>query len=70
MSPLTQKGADMNDMKKFLEENESFREYVAKNMDTYDRTLDEILASPITQNYYESLQPGGCNYKPEQEGGN
>ena len=48
-------------MKKFLTTSEDFRNYVAKNMDTYDRTLEQELQSPITQNYYESLQPGGCN---------
>ena len=55
----------LEEMKQFLTISEDFRNYVAKNMDTYDRTLEQELQSPITQNYYESLQRGGCNYREE-----
>lgn len=55
----------LEEMKQFLTTSEDFRNYVAKNMDAYDRTLDEELQSPITQNYYKSLQKGGCNYREE-----
>lgn len=58
---------NINKMKQFLTTSEDFRNYVAKNMDTYDRTLEQELQSPITQNYYKSLQPGGCNYKEVQK---
>lgn len=55
----------INKMKEYLTTSENFQDYVAKNMDTYDRTLDQELQSPITQNYYKSLQKGGCNYREE-----
>ena len=53
----------IKEIKQFLATNEAFREYVAKNMDTYNRSLNDELTSPITQEYYRSLQPDGCNYK-------
>lgn len=57
----------MNDsidkMKEFLTTSENFKNYVTKNMNTYNHTLEQELQSPITQDYYKSLQPGGYNYK-------
>ena len=57
---------DIYNMKQFIEQNEQFKEFVHKNMLSYNRTLEEELSSPITRNYYESLQPDGCNYRREE----
>ena len=38
-----------------------FKRYVDANMKTYGRSLAAELASPITREYYRSLQKGGCN---------
>ena len=53
---------DIAAMQHFAQTNEDFKTYIEKNMQTYNRTLSEELQSPITQNYYESLQVGGCNH--------
>ena len=48
-------------MKRFYLTNYDFQIYCNKNMQTYTRSLDTEMASPITQEYYKSLQKGGCN---------
>lgn len=48
-------------MKRFYLINYDFQVYVNKNCQTYGRTLDQELKSPITREYYKSLQKGGCN---------
>lgn len=50
---------------RFYLENHDFQVYVNKNIQTYGRTLDQELQNPITQEYYLSLQKGGCNAKSE-----
>ena len=57
----------MNDM---LEEmiraytrNKSFKRYVDACMESYDMALDTVLQSPITEEYYKSIQQGGYNWK-------
>ena len=54
---------DLAQMTQFYMENEKFRDYVNKNATTYNKTHNEILASPITQEYYKSLLAGGCNHE-------
>ena len=49
------------EMLEFYENNADFKKYVDANRRTYNRTLAQELASPITQEYYKSLQKGGCN---------
>ena len=49
------------EMDKFMDNNEVFRDYVLSNMRTYNKKCADILKSPITQEYYRSLQKGGCN---------
>ena len=41
--------------------NSDFERYVDRNAKTYNKTLKEVLQSPITEEYYKSLQKGGCN---------
>ena len=53
-------------MKRFYLVNHDFQIYVNKNCQTYNRTLDEELKSPITREYYLSLQKGGCNEKRDR----
>lgn len=48
-------------MKRFYLTEYDFQLYVNKDCQTYGRTLDEELASPITVEYYRSLLKGGCN---------
>ncbi len=43
------------------EMNDDFKRYVDACCVTYGKSLDEILESPITKEYYLSMQKGGCN---------
>jgi len=52
---------DRERMKRFYLTNHDFQVYVNKNCQTYKRTLDQELQSPITFEYYKSMQKGGCN---------
>ena len=45
----------------FYLSNHDFELYVNNNCRTYHRTRDEELQSPITIEYYRSMQRGGCN---------
>jgi len=51
------------DVYNFYENDPDFREYCHKQMEVYRKKLTDVLISPITEEYYKSLQPGGCNYK-------
>ena len=51
----------MNDIEKFYLEDHDFQIYVNKDCQSYKRSLDEELESPITKEYYKTLQKGGCN---------
>ena len=42
--------------------NDDFTRYVDRNARTYNKTLKEVLQSPITEAYYKSLKKGGCNH--------
>ena len=42
-------------------EDGDFKRFVDKCSVSYGKSLDEILDSPITWEYYISLQKGGCN---------
>ena len=57
---------DRERMKRFYITNYDFQIYCNKNMQTYERTLDEEMANPITREYYKSLIKGGCNAKREK----
>ena len=49
------------DMLDFYQLNDDFKRYVDACCVTYGKSLDEILESPITKEYYLSMQKGGCN---------
>ena len=51
----------MDDIGKFYLEDHDFQVYVNKDCQAYDRTLEKELISPITIEYYKSLQKGGYN---------
>lgn len=55
-------------MKRFYLTNYDFQIYCNKNMQRYDRSLDAEMASPITREYYLSLQKGGYNAKRTDRG--
>ena len=57
---------DRERMKRFYITNYDFQIYCNKNMQTYERTLDEEMANPIKREYYKSLIKGGCNAKREK----
>ena len=57
---------DRERMKRFYLANYDFQIYVNKNCQTYKRTLDQELQSPITYEYYKSMQKGGCNERHER----
>ena len=46
----------IDEMKEYLITNEDFQDYVAKDMEQYNRTLIATLTSPITQEYYKQLK--------------
>lgn len=55
--------------KVFYEKNTDFKNYVDKCVSTYNKTLDEVFQSPITEAYKLSLMDGGCNAKNSREEG-
>lgn len=54
---------DREKMKHFYLTDYDFQLFCNKNMQSYGRSLDQEMANPITQEYYKSLQRGGCNAK-------
>ena len=52
-------------MKRFYLTDYDFQIFCNKNMQVYDRTLEEEMNNPITLEYYRSLQKGGCNAKQD-----
>ena len=50
-----------NKMRDAYYTNKDFRWYVDRVADTYGKTPAEVLYSPVTKEYYISLQKGGCN---------
>lgn len=57
-------------IKRFYLTNHDFQIFVNKGCQVYHRNLDEMLADPITQEYYKSLIKGGCNAKQDDRGQN
>ena len=55
-----------DDMREAYYHNDDFRWYVDRIADTYKKTPTEVLYSPITREYYLSLQKGGCNERRER----
>ena len=60
---------DLSESKSFYKNNPDFKCYVDKDIKMYNRTLDEALLSPITENYRKSLMDGGCNAKKKRKEG-
>ncbi len=56
---------NFSDIMRFYLEDYDFQTFVNKNIQTYNKTLDYMLHTPTTIEYYKSLQKGGCNAKPE-----
>ena len=50
-------------MKHFYLTDHDFNVYCNKNMQTYNRSLEDEMNNPITLEYYRSMQRGGCNAK-------
>lgn len=48
--------------------NYDFQVYVNKCCQSYHKSPEYIMASPVTVAYCESLQEGGCNAKREDRG--
>lgn len=46
-------------------DNEDFKRFVDKCSISYGKSLDDVLDSPITWEYYMSLQKGGCNERKD-----
>ena len=55
-----------SDIMRFYLENYDFQLFVNKNIQTYGKTLDYMLHTPTTIEYYKSLIDGGCNYREEK----
>ena len=53
-------------MKHYYLTDHDFQTYVNRNCQTYHRCLDDELQSPITIEYYRSLQKGGCNARRDK----
>ena len=45
----------MSELKSFYNTNADFKEYVDKIMSAYGWSLEKVLQSPITKNYYQYL---------------
>ena len=45
----------------FYYKDADFKRYVDAEMSSYGKVLGRVLCSPITYEYYLSLQKGGCN---------
>lgn len=61
------KKADVYDrMRDAYYTDEDFKWYVNQVANTYGKTPCEVLYSPITKEYYYSLQKGGCNERHER----
>ena len=54
-----------DDMRQAYYNNEDFQWYVDRVAEAYKKTPSEVLYSPITKDYYLSLQENGCNYHGE-----
>lgn len=55
-------------MKQAYEENEDFREFVDKNCQTYGKSVDYMLSTPTTQEYYKFLvERGRINGKESKQ---
>lgn len=44
-----------------------FQLYVNKCCQSYHKTPEQVMASPITKEYCKSLQEGGCNYAGDKQ---
>ena len=58
------------DIKEFYLKDYDFQIFVNKNCQTYGKTLDYMLSTPTTIEYYNYLTDGGRKYgkgKPEQD---
>lgn len=64
MEQNTQK-VDREKMMEFYKTDPDFKNFIDRNMKTYQKSLDEELDNPIAHNYYRSLLPGGCNHRGE-----
>jgi hypothetical protein len=53
----------------YFSDDPDFKHYVDSNMMTYGRKLADELESPITREYYRSLQKGGCNERHRKKDG-
>ena len=51
----------MKEMIEFYHSNKGFRDFVDANAEAYRKDVSFILSTPITREYYLSLQRGGCN---------
>lgn len=59
--------ADVYDeMRRAYYTDEDFRWYVDRVAGAYGKSLSEVIYTPITKNYYLSLQKGGCNERHER----
>ena len=54
--------------KSYYNSNEDFKTYVDKCAKTYNKSVEEVLQSPITEEYRKSLD-GGCNSKVKKAEG-
>ena len=59
--------ADVYDeMRRAYYVNDDFRWYVDRIGEAYGKSTSEVIYSPITKDYYLSLQKGGCNERHER----
>ena len=42
-------------LKQFYDTDTDFKDYVDKDMEMYNRTLEQSLESPVTENYYNYI---------------
>lgn len=52
---------DINTMLKFYESNRDFKRYIDECVKTYGKDVHYMLETRTAEEYYKSLQKGGCN---------
>ena len=57
---------DINTMKDCYKTDQKFRQFIDRNIETYQKSLDEELQNLIAVEYYKSIIPGGCNYRKKK----
>ena len=54
---------DFNELYKFYQTNDDFKDYIDKCVETYGKDVDYMLRTKTAEEVYKEMQKGGCNEK-------